>query len=247
VVFSKMRGWKLVIFKRILKNARERIKVREELRFLRTKIYGISRNLMKAFGRNLAQQKILAAPEDIFFLTLSEIFEMVEYRSSNEGFIQELVQLRKKAQAEFSLKSSPDRVVFYGDLNDARFVEVVSQQDTYLENQEKSGQNLRILQGVGCSPGIVSGPAKIVLSPHNVELKGEILITKHTDPGWVPLYPCIKGLVIERGSVLSHSAVVAREMGIPTVVSARSAARLLKDGERIRVNGTSGSVEREEA
>jgi pyruvate,water dikinase len=239
--FSHMTGWRLVAFKWVLENTRERIKAREELRFLRTKIYGIARNIFKAFGRNFAVQGILEAPEDVFFLTVQEIFEIVESRSTSERHVRELVAIRKKAREENLAKSSPDRVVFYGDLADGRYLEIVSPQDARAPNEEGR------LKGVGCSPGIVTGEAKIVLDPGNVELNGAILVTRRTDPGWVPLFPCIKGLVIERGSVLSHSAVVAREMGIPTVVGARGATRLIKDGERIVVNGGSGYVERETA
>jgi pyruvate,water dikinase len=70
------------------------------------------------------------------------------------------------------------------------------------------------------------------------------LVTKRTDPGWVPLFPSISGLLIERGSVLSHSAVVAREMGIPTIVGLRKVTENIANGEKIRLDGSTGIVER---
>jgi len=71
-------------------------------------------------------------------------------------------------------------------------------------------------------------------------LNGEILVTKRTDPGWVPLFPSISGLLIERGSILSHSAVVAREMGIPTIVGLEDVCKQVKTGDVIAMDGAKG-------
>jgi len=70
------------------------------------------------------------------------------------------------------------------------------------------------------------------------------MVAKRTDPGWVPLFPSVSGIIIERGSVLSHSAVVAREMGIPTVVGLRGITKKIVNGEKIHMNGTTGVVKR---
>jgi len=84
---------------------------------------------------------------------------------------------------------------------------------------------------------------KVILNPgDNLELNGEILVTARTDPGWVPLYPAISGLLVERGSLLSHSAIVAREMGIPAIVSIPGLTKTLKTGMRIRMDGKSGTI-----
>ena len=73
--------------------------------------------------------------------------------------------------------------------------------------------------------------------------EGDILVTKFTDPSWTPLFVSIKGLVTEVGGIMTHGAVIAREYGIPAVVGLEDATKLIKDGERIRVNGTDGFVE----
>ena len=91
---------------------------------------------------------------------------------------------------------------------------------------------------------MVEGTVKIVHSPRDARLNGEILVAKRTDPGWVPLFPSVSGILIERGSVLSHSAVVAREMGIPTIVGLRGITEKLSDHDRIRINGSTGIVEK---
>jgi pyruvate,water dikinase len=99
------------------------------------------------------------------------------------------------------------------------------------------------MKGVGCCPGIIEGTVKVILSPKdNLELNGEILVTLRTDPGWIPLYPSASALLVERGGLLSHSAIVAREMGLPTIVSLKGLTQKLKSGMRVRINGETGIV-----
>ena len=105
-----------------------------------------------------------------------------------------------------------------------------------------------VLHGLGCSPGIAEGPVRIITSPTDeLTLAGHILVAPRTDPGWAPLFPSAAAIVVERGSLLSHSAVLARELGLPAVVSIPGVVGLLRDGERVRVDGTRGTVERLEA
>jgi len=73
--------------------------------------------------------------------------------------------------------------------------------------------------------------------------EGDILVTPFTDPSWTPLFVSIKGLVTEVGGLMTHGAVIAREYGLPAVVGVENATALIKDGQRIRVNGTEGYVE----
>jgi len=84
-----------------------------------------------------------------------------------------------------------------------------------------------------------------VADPRNGRLQpGEILVAERTDPGWVMLFPAAAGLLVERGSLLSHSAIVARELGIPAVVSVADATRWLKDGDWVELDGAIGFVRR---
>jgi pyruvate,water dikinase len=99
------------------------------------------------------------------------------------------------------------------------------------------------LRGTGCSPGIVTGTVKVIRTPReDVSLNGEILVAERTDPGWVPLYPSVSGLLIERGSILSHSAIVAREMGIPTIVGIPGLVATLQTGQTVTMDGGAGVV-----
>jgi len=99
------------------------------------------------------------------------------------------------------------------------------------------------LKGVGCSPGVVRGRAKVVRAPDpTLRVQGEILVAPMTDPGWVFLMVAAKGLVVERGSILSHTAIIGRELGIPTVVGVKDATSAIEDGQEIEIDGTLGTV-----
>ena len=102
------------------------------------------------------------------------------------------------------------------------------------------------LEGLGASAGRHEGTARVVLDPSELDEEfatGDILVAPATDPSWAPLFLVAGAVVIDTGSNFSHAAVVAREMGIPAVVSAADASRLLRSGSRLRVDGGAGSVE----
>jgi pyruvate,water dikinase len=99
------------------------------------------------------------------------------------------------------------------------------------------------LKGIGCCPGRVKGKVKVVLNPGAVSsLNGDILVTSSTDPGWVTLFPGASGIIVERGSVLSHSAIVSREMGKPCIVSVTGLLKKLKTGDEIEMDGSTGEI-----
>ena len=101
------------------------------------------------------------------------------------------------------------------------------------------------LVGIGCCAGLVRGRVRVVTDPRSDRLeRGEILVAERTDPGWVMLFPAAAGILVERGSLLSHSAIVAREMGIPAVVSLSGLTRWLSTGDLVEFDGASGVVRR---
>jgi pyruvate,water dikinase len=86
---------------------------------------------------------------------------------------------------------------------------------------------------------------RIVRDPRTASLDpGEILVAERTDPGWILVFPAAAGLIVERGSMLSHSAIVARELGIPAVVSIPGLTEWLKDGDWVEMDGSTGQVNR---
>ena len=99
------------------------------------------------------------------------------------------------------------------------------------------------MQGIGACAGIVKGPVRVVTNPREAKLQpGEILVATQTDPGWVVLFPAASGLLVERGSLLSHSAIVARELQLPCIVSLSNITRTLKTGDIVEMNGKTGAV-----
>ena len=99
------------------------------------------------------------------------------------------------------------------------------------------------LKGIGASPGIARGKVRIIKNPSNAKLEqGEILVAEFTDPGWIMLFPAASGILVERGSLLSHSAIVSRELGIPAVVGITGLIDNLNDGDIVELNGTTGEI-----
>jgi pyruvate,water dikinase len=99
------------------------------------------------------------------------------------------------------------------------------------------------LVGTGACPGRITGRVRVVLDPRGARIEhGEILVARQTDPGWVVLFPAAAGLLVERGSLLSHSAIVSRELRLPCIVSLPGITRLLKTGDLVEMDGTVGSV-----
>lgn len=225
------------IFRRVLANARLGVKNRENLRFARTRIYGLLRELLRAMGEHFAAEGILDAPADIFYLTLDEVWDYTRGRAVTTR-LKELAALRREefeAYRREADKMPADRFETWGlPYHRNRF-----QGRPTPPSISEDG----VLRGIGCSPGVVTKPVKVIRTPsEDARLDGEILVAERTDPGWVPLYPSVSGLLIERGSILSHSAIVAREMGIPTIVGILGLTSTLQTGQTVTMDGAAGTV-----
>jgi pyruvate,water dikinase len=234
-VAGHLSGFKKKIYFWVLKHARKAVKNRENTRFARTRIYGIARTIFQTMGEDLASAGILAHPRDIFWITIEEVFGI--YNGTLPSYnMKALVNLRKNDYAGFVEEPDP-RIMTRG---------AVYWNNKFIREPEAivgDANGEWDLKGLPCCPGILEGMVKVILNPgDNLELNGEILVTARTDPGWVPLYPAISGLLVERGSLLSHSAIVAREMGIPAVVSIPGLTKTLKTGMRVRIDGKAGTI-----
>jgi pyruvate,water dikinase len=227
------------VFRWVLGNARLGVKNRENLRFARTRIYGLLRQLLRSIGERFAQEGILRRPDDVFFLTLDEVWGYVQGAAVTAD-LQALADLRRRefdAYRSEAERFPDDRFETFG---------LPYHRNRFRARRPPAAAGAAVgLRGVACCPGVVEGPVKVVRSPQDdVRLQGEILVAERTDPGWVPLYPSASGLLIERGSILSHSAIVAREMGLPTIVGIPGLVSTLRTGERVRMDGAAGTVER---
>jgi pyruvate,water dikinase len=230
---AEQRAPRGLVFRYVLKRARIGVRNRENMRFARTRIFGLVREVVRAMGRRLAEEKILDSADDVFYLGLEELWDYVKGTALTTN-LRELAGLRKKEFDEY--RANPDI--------DERFETFgMAYHRNRFRSQTAPAQDGAI-KGIACSPGVVTGPVKILRSPNDdLRLNGEILVAERTDPGGVPLYPSISGLLIERGSILSHSAIVAREMGIPTIVGIRGLTQLVKSDDVVTMNGSTGIVE----
>jgi pyruvate,water dikinase len=235
-VAEALRGHPLrrLAFTWVLKQARARVRDRENLRFERTRVFGRVRQIFRELGRRFHALDLLEEPGDIFYLEVEETLGFVTGRTTTTD-LKGLVDLRRTEYTRFKTLPAPaDRFETRGIVNHGQnFGGGASQEPV-------DGETRR---GAGCCPGIVRGPVRVVTDPKNAEIRaGEILVARRTDPGWIMLFPAASGVLVEHGSLLSHSAIVAREMGIPAIVGLSDATRWLHDGDWVEMNGSSGVV-----
>jgi pyruvate,water dikinase len=223
-------------FRRQLAQLRDAIRNRENMRLARTRLFGLYRDLFLEIGRQFAGDGLLEAPRDIFWLTLDELYAWYDGRAVQTN-LKALVRARREEYAGYEHDEPPHHFWAWG---------MVYHHNAYAyPHAETSAAGEGGIFGTGCYPGIVEENVRLIFAPDDeLSLNGQILCTVRTDPGWAPLFPTAGGLLVERGSTLSHSAVVARELGIPAIVGIPGITKLLQDGERVRMDGASGRIER---
>ncbi len=174
----------------------------------------------------LRQAGAIQSIEDIYYLTINELREAILTRKVARS----LINLRKSEYKRYE-KLTPPRVI----TSDGEILSGTYKRDHLPANA---------IAGLAVSSGVIEGRARVIVKMEEADLEeGDILITTFTDPSWTPLFVAIKGLVTEVGGLMTHGAVIAREYGLPAVVGVERATKLIKDGQRIRVNGTEGYVE----
>jgi pyruvate,water dikinase len=218
--------------------ARARVRDRENLRFERTRVFGRARRVFMAMGKEMHALGALEAPRDILYLTLPEVLGAIEGAAVTSD-LAGIVALRKsEMQAHAARPDPPERVRLEGAAIAGFAAPAAVAQPT--DDRER--------KGTGCCAGRVTARARVVLDPRGQKLSpGEVLVARHTDPGWIALFANASGIVVERGSLLSHSAIVARELGIPCVVGLGGATSWLTTGDTIEVDGSSGRVRKSNA
>jgi phosphohistidine swiveling domain-containing protein len=218
---SRLLGW---VVRFLLSRGRELAGLREMPKFTLVYLLARVRALLRSVGAELAAVGRLSSPDDIFFLDLREA------RAAVAG-----TDLRAAVRER--------RALYEREARRRHVPRVVLSNGTDVGAEASSVTHEHILHGTPASAGRVSGRARVVLDPIGAVLEpGDILVAPSTDPGWTPLFLTAGGLVMEMGGVISHGAVVAREFGIPAVVGLPQATQLIRDGQRITVDGTAGTV-----
>ena len=215
--------------------AKKAMAVREYQRFARTKMYGLVSRIYKGFGQRFVERGVLDKVDDIFYLTMQEALEYVTGTARSQK-LRELSALRRAEFDEYrALDELPDRIettgiTYCNDLTRGMLA-------------QEADDEPDIIRGIGGCSGKVTGKVKVILNPgDDMSLNGEILVAARTDPGWVPLFATASALLIERGSMLSHSVIVARELGLPAVVGATGVTKKVKTGDVVELDGTTGIV-----
>ena len=219
-------GWTLSL-------ARRSIRYRESSRLDRARAFGIVRAIFRSLGKSLSGEGALNDPRDVFYLTVDEVLGFVTGASVNET-LQGLVVQRRADQERYQSLSPAERIRSHGTVR----LNVVPPK---VRPPARHGNET--LQGTGCSAGLVTAEAVLVRNPADAgDVRGKVLIAEMTDPGWVFLMVSAAGLVVEKGSLLSHTAIIGRELGVPTVVGVAGATELVRSGQVIQVNGQTGEI-----
>lgn len=188
--------------------------------------YFVYKQALLREARRLVQAGVIRDAEDIYYLTFDELREVVGTQQLDGQVIAE-----RRAEHELDRKRTPPRVI-------------TSDGEIVTGSYHRADLPAGALVGLAVSSGVVEGRARVLVNMADATLEaGDILVTAFTDPSWTPLFVAIKGLVTEVGGLMTHGAVIAREYGIPAVVSVEHATTKIRDGQRIRVHGTDGYVE----
>lgn len=225
-------GTRRIVYDAVRRKVSAGMADRERLRWRRAKAFGMAKRMLRAIGKDLARLGALDEWRDIFLLRLDEV------RGCCEGTIahaelKPLVALRREQRLSDEHVTAPTRFETRGA-------------PYWLGNLERAGWGApptpsdgqaRVLRGTPSSPGVVEGTAVYAGGGAG------IMLARHTDPGSVAALSSASALLVERGSPLTHVAIVARELGIPTVVQIEHLLSSVRTGARLRVDGGAGIVE----
>lgn len=217
---------KAVETKRMISLLRQVIGYREYPKYGLVNRYFIYKQALLQEAEDLLQAGAIQQKEDVYYLSLEELRALVETHQTDYQLIRQ-----RKEEYKIYERLTPPRVM----TSDGEIIA-----GKYRQEHLPAGA----IAGLAVSSGVVEGRARVILNIEEADIEeGDILVTSFTDPSWTPVFVSLTGLVTEVGGLMTHGAVVAREYGLPAVVGIEHATRLIRDGQRIRVNGTEGYVE----
>jgi pyruvate,water dikinase len=223
----------------VLRWTQASIGFRERARLKQALLYSRCRRIVLALGDRLVDRGLLARSDDVFWLTVPELDELASGIAMLPADVRALVELRHAAHARAASLSFPDSFTTHeGEYLVSPPAPRIGENQTPITNYQLHHT------GTGACGGRVTGRAAVLgdVGEASRIVPGDVLVTRQTDPGWAPVFFLISGLVIERGGMLSHGAIVAREFGIPCVVGVQDATRLIPEGRQVAVDGDRGEV-----
>jgi pyruvate,water dikinase len=221
-------GW---LKEKLVRGAARRIRslmgARESPKFFIIRTMGIARQALLEVGEEFAEAGTIERAEDLSFLKLAELESLARQEPRDWKVL--IVERRAIYQRELQRRQVPRLLI-----SDGR---------AFHEGLGSEMEAGNVITGSPVSPGVAEGAVHVILDPRGAQLApGEILVCPGTDPAWTPLFMAAGGLITEVGGMMTHGSVVAREYGIPAVVGVHQATTRLKDGQRIRVDGTTGQI-----
>jgi pyruvate,water dikinase len=223
-----------LIVRALLPRTHAAIRYRERVRFKQALLYSRCRRIALTLGEALVRQGTLRRADDAFFLTAGELIEIASGGAMLPDATGAIATPRRAERERVSAIEPPDSFT----LDEGEYFS--SRVGTSPEYVEADG----VMRGTPACGGRARGRATVLASATEAEQlsQGDVLVTRQTDPGWGPVFFLISGLVIERGGMLSHGAILAREFGIPCVVGVKRAMERIPRGAILEVNGDSGAV-----
>jgi len=221
--------WQRLVYRLLLRNTKAMIRNRENMRLRRTRAYGAVKEIFAYVGRMMVEEGILKRETDLFLLTMDHLMAYLEHGTTNG--IQESVDQAAQNLIRWREADMPDRIIWQGS-------EIPIREGI----REASGEAGEMV-GLGISKGTITAEAIVLEHPdYDAPVDGKILVSCSTDPGWVFLMTRAAGIISEKGSPLSHTAIVGRELGIPVIVGLAQATRRIKTGQQITMDGEKGLV-----
>lgn len=218
-----------IIARRMLRRV---IAYRDNHRFLRSQLFAYCRKFALGLARDLCRFGIIDDAGDIWFLTDTEAIGALNGHGLDLA-LSDVVKMRKRSAAAHAALDPPAEFSTAGPVLQRRW-----------QPARHPAGDAGTVRGIGSASGIARGRAAILASPHDAKEvnRKTIVIARTTDPSWLEVMTAAGGLVVERGSMLSHTAITGRLLGLPTVVCARNASQLIPDGALIEVDGAAGTV-----
>ncbi|MES2320056.1 MAG: PEP/pyruvate-binding domain-containing protein [Pseudomonadota bacterium] len=222
-------------FRLLLSATQGAIRLRERARMQQARLYVHLRHIVLACGNQLVAAGQVDKPEDAFQLSMDELKDVLAGQAMFPYSVRALVRQRREAHAQLAVMTPPDSFTL------AEGTYLACSAALPAADCSPDGP----LKGTGACGGRISAAAAVLADATEIgQMKeGDIVVTRQTDPGWACVFFLARGLVVERGGMLSHGAIIAREFGIPAVVGVRGATTRIRSGERLMLDGDRGVVE----
>lgn len=211
----------------LVRHAKLGIYNRECSRMNRTRLFGTARTIFRAIGAELCREDYLDQIDDVFYLTIPELEQGMK-----EAYRDFVVQ-RKAEFAMYAELPAYSRLVFDGKIRNKQV------QNVKFDLLHKSS----VLTGISSSMGKVTGEAIVITQPSlSLDTHDKIIVTRSTDPGWVFLIENARGIIAEKGSLLSHTAIITRELHKPSMVNVKDATKRIHSGDLVELDASQGTI-----